>query len=353
MRAYLPAVAVVTSPRPAPPPPPAPPASTGHLADRLFRYLIIAVASFMLVVIAATAVFVFIQGWPSFSANGLSWFGTGDEPLDVQLGFAFAGDPAAPGEEYRTVNAWPAIFGTLITTLGALVLAFPFSLLAAVFIAELAPKRLEAILDPIVGMLAATPSVIYGLFAILIIAPRIERNLLDPEGVERLAPVVTLTGANILLGILVLTLMIAPLMVAIFADAIRAVPTKWKEGAIAMGCDRWRMTRRVSLRAIRPALVAGTTLAMGRAVGEAIALSMATGSIAFVPNILDGYWFFLEPARTLASSVVDYSEGFDAPALKANLFAFGVVLFITTAALTIGAKIASRSAEKRLGGGNA
>ena len=120
-----------------------------------------------------------------------------------------------------------------------------------------------------------------------------------------------------------------------------------------MGCDGWRMTRRVSLRAIRPALVAGTTLAMGRAVGEAIALSMATGSIAFLPNILDGYWFFLEPARTLASTVVDYSEGFDAPALKANLFAFGVILFITTAALTIGAKVASRSAERRLGGGNA
>jgi ABC-type phosphate transport system permease subunit len=200
-------------------------------------------------------------------------------------------------------------------------------------------------------VLAATPSVIYGLFAILVLAPRIERNLIPKEQAEELSAIVTLTGANVLLGILVLSLMIAPLMVAIFADALRAVPTKWKEGAIALGCDEWRMTRRVSLRAIRPALVAGTTLAMGRAVGEAIALSMATGSIGFVPNPLDGYFFFLEPVRTMASSIVDYSEGFESPELKANLFAFGVILLITTATLTIGAKIASRSAERRLGGG--
>ena len=330
---------------------PTPQASpSGARADTVFRGLVIAIAGFMLIVILAITAFVFYTGWPSFSANGLAWFGTGDDPLDVQLGNSFLGDPET-GEPSTTLNAWPAILGTLLTTGGALILSFPFALLGAIFIAELAPKRLAAILDPIVTILAATPSVIYGLFAILVLAPRIERNLIPQQQAEELSAVVTLTGANVLLGILVLTLMIAPLMIAIFADALRAVPTKWKEGAIALGCDEWRMTRRVSLRAIRPALVAGTTLAMGRAVGEAIALSMATGSIGFIPNPLDGYFFFLEPVRTMASSIVDYSEGFESPELKANLFAFGVILLITTAALTIGAKIASRSAERRLGGG--
>lgn len=303
----------------------------------------------MLLVIGAITVFVFYTGWPSFSANGLAWFGTGDEPMDIQLGNAFLGVPGT-GEPSTSLNAWPAILGTLLTTGGALLLSFPFALLGAIFIAELAPKRLAAILDPIVTILAATPSVIYGLFAILVLAPQIE-PLIPTQQAEDISAVVTLTGANVLLGILVLTLMIAPLMIAIFADALRAVPTKWKEGAISLGCDEWRMTRRVSLRAIRPALVAGTTLAMGRAVGEAIALSMATGSIGFVPNPLDGYFFFLEPVRTMASSIVDYSEGFESPELKANLFAFGVILLIMTATLTIGAKLASRSAERRLGGG--
>ena len=325
-------------------------APSGARADTVFRGLVIAIAGFMLIVILAITAFVFYTGWPSFSANGLAWFGSGDQPLDVQLGNSFLGDPET-GEPSTVLNAWPAIVGTLLTTGGALLLSFPFALLGAIFIAELAPKRLAAILDPIVTILAATPSVIYGLFAILVLAPRIERNFIPQQQAEDLSAVVTLTGANVLLGILVLTLMIAPLMIAIFADALRAVPNKWKEGAIALGCDEWRMTRRVSLRAIRPALVAGTTLAMGRAVGEAIALSMATGSIGFIPNPLDGYFFFLEPVRTMASSIVDYSEGFESPELKANLFAFGVILLIMTAPLTIGAKLASRSAERRLGGG--
>ena len=317
-------------------------------ADAVFRVAVIAAAAFMLITIASITVFVFYVGWPSFAANGLSWFGTGDEPLDIELGYSFLGSP--DGGRYTTLNAWPAILGTALTTGGALILSFPFALLSAIFIAELAPKRLAAALDPIVSLLAATPSVIYGLFAILVLAPQVEQHLIPKDKAEELSAVVTLTGANVLLGILVLTLMIAPLMIAIFADALRAVPTRWKEGAIALGCDEWRMTRRVSLRAIRPALVAGTTLAMGRAVGEAIALSMATGSIGFVPNPLDGYFFFLEPVRTLASSIVDYSEGFESPELKANLFAFGVILLITTATLTIGAKLASRSLEKRLNG---
>lgn len=330
---------------------PTPQASpSGARADTVFRGLVIAIAGFMLIVILAITAFVFYTGWPSFSANGLAWFGSGDQPLDVQLGNSFLGDPET-GEPSTALNAWPAILGTLLTTGGALLISFPFALLGAIFIAELAPKRLAAILDPIVTILAATPSVIYGLFAILVLAPRIERNLIPQQQAEDLSAVVTLTGANVLLGILVLSLMIAPLMIAIFADALRAVPTKWKEGAIALGCDEWRMTRRVSLQAIRPALVAGTTLAMGRAVGEAIALSMATGSIGFIPNPLDGYFFFLEPVRTMASSIVDYSEGFESPELKANLFAFGVILLIMTATLTIGAKLASRAADRRMGGG--
>jgi ABC-type phosphate transport system permease subunit len=154
----------------------------------------------------------------------------------------------------------------------------------------------------------------------------------------------------VLLGILVLTVMIAPIMIAIFIDALRAVPVAWTEGAIALGCDRWRSARRVSLVAIRPALVAGTGLAIGRAVGEAIALSMASGSLGFTPNVLDGLWFFVEPVRPLAAAIVDYSEGFDQAALRADLFAFGAVLLVSTAALTLGARLISYPLERRLQG---
>lgn len=301
-----------------------------------------------MLVIIAVAVFVFREGWPSFQANGLSWFTAGDIPLDRQLDYAFTGGP--DGSVYTALNAWPAIAGTILSAGGALLIAFPLSLLTAIFLAELAPSRVSAVLSPIVTMLAATPSVVFGLFAILVLGPWMTQHLVSDSVANELAIIVPIDGTSVLLATLVLAVMIAPLMTAIFTDALRGVPTKWKEGAIALGCDPWRMSLRVSIIAIRPALVAGASLAIGRAVGEAIAVSMAGGGIAFVPNPLDGVWFFFEPVRPLAATVVDYSEGFNAAILKANLFAIGVVLFITTATLTIGAKIASSSAQKRLGG---
>jgi len=323
-------------------------ARVAHRQDRVFIWLIQGVAAVTLITIAAVAVFVFQAGWPSFQANGLAWFSAGDIPFDRQLGDSFTGGP--DGAPYTKLNAWPAIAGTILSTGGALLIAFPLSVLTAIFLAELAPKRVADVLSPIVTMLAATPSVVFGLFAILVLGPWLTEHVVSDSVASELAVIVPIGGASVLLATIVLAVMIAPLMTAIFTDALRAVPTKWKEGAIALGCDPWRMSRRVSLAAIRPALVAGASLAIGRAVGEAIAVSMAGGGVAFVPNPLDGVWFFFEPVRPLAATVVDYSEGFDGEVLKANLFAIGIVLFITTATLTIGAKIASSSAQKRLGG---
>jgi phosphate transport system permease protein len=319
------------------------PATSGQskaLSDRIAQFAFAALAAVSLIVVVAVTAFVLHEAWPSFRANGLAWFTDSKLSLDTQLSAAFN-----KGTTY--LRAWPAIMGTLLTTLGALVIAFPFAVLASIFIAELAPRWLTRIIEPVVALLAATPSVIFGLFAIFVLAPWINDHLIDPKVSDEYAPVVTLTGANVLLGVLVLTVMIAPVMIAIFVDALRSVPVAWSEGAIAMGCDRWRAARRVSLVAIRPALVAGTALAIGRAVGEAIALSMATGSVAFTPNVLDGLYFFLEPVRTLASSIVDYSEGFDQPVLKADLFAFGAILLLTTATLTLGARMIAGLIERR------
>jgi phosphate transport system permease protein len=323
------------------------PSSAGQskaLSDRVAQFVFAALAAVSLIVVVALTAFVLHEAWPSFRANGLAWFTDSRLSLDTQLSAAFS-----KGSTY--LRAWPAIMGTLLTTLGALVIAFPFAVLASIFIAELAPRWLTRLIEPVVALLAATPSVIFGLFAILVLAPWINDHLIDPRVADDYAPIVTLTGANLLLGVLVLAVMIAPVMIAIFVDALRSVPVAWSEGAIALGCDRWRAARRVSLVAIRPALVAGTALAIGRAVGEAIALSMATGSIAFTPNVLDGLYFFLEPVRTLASSIVDYSEGFDQPVLKADLFAFGAILLLTTATLTLAARLIAGLVERRSMGG--
>ena len=318
-------------------------AARTRLADRLALGTATGIAVVALVVVAAIAVFVLGEAWPSFRANGLAWFLDSSTPLDVQLSTAFT-------RSSTVLHAWPAILGTILTTGGALLSAFPFALFAAIFIADLAPRPLVRILDPLVTLLAGTPSVVFGLFAILFVAPWLQDHLVDESTASDYAPVVLLSGTNVLLGIIVLAVMVAPIMIAIFVDALRVVPTAWTEGAIALGCDRWRATRRVSLAAIRPALVAGTGLAIGRAVGEAIALSMAAGSLGFTPNALDGFNAFLEPVRPLASAIVDYSEEFTAPGLRADLFAFGAILLVITASLTIGARTIAARLERRLQG---
>ncbi len=285
-------------------------------------------------------IYVFRAAWPAFSANGLGYFTNSSDPtLDRELAWAFTGHPL--GTEYTGLHAWPAIYGTLITTGGAVVIGFFFSLLSAIFVAELAPRPLARLIEPVVRILASVPSVLWGLFALLVLAPRIAGWFVDDDTAARYATVVPLQGANVFLGIFVLTLMISPIMIAIFTDALRAVPAPWREGGRALGLTPWRTVTTISLPVIRSALVAGTVLAIGRAIGEAIALSMATGSLAYVPNPLDGGLFFLEPARPLASALVDYSEGFENERLSADLFSFGALIFISSVTLMIAARIAT------------
>ena len=110
--------------------------------------------------------------------------------------------------------------------------------------------------------------------------------------------------------------MITPIMVAIIVDALRAVPRAWTEGAAALGVNRWRAMWTISVRAARPAIVAAAVLATARALGEAIMLSMVSGSVGFAPNPLDGLTFFFEPTRPLAATIVDNAEGLSVEAVR-------------------------------------
>ena len=127
---------------------------------------------------------------------------------------------------------------------------------------------------------------------------------------------VQLDGASIGVGILILTVMIVPIMIAIVVDALRAVPRSWTEGAAALGVNRWRVTWTIAVRTARPAIVAAAVLATARALGEAIMLSMVAGSAGFAPNPIDGLTFFFEPTRPLASALVENVEGLLGRALR-------------------------------------
>src|SRR4249919_959511 len=116
-------------------------------------------------------------------------------------------------------------------------------------------------------------------------------------------------GTIITVSVLILTVMIVPIMIAIIVDALYAVPRSWKEGAVALGANRWRAMWTVTVRAARPAIIAAAVLACARALGEAIMLSMVAGSVGFAPNPLDGLLFWFEPTRPLAATIVDNAEG--------------------------------------------
>ena len=199
-------------------------------------------------------------------------------------------------------------------------------------------------------LLAAVPSVIYGLIGVLVIVPFVGNHLISEERKESVAFVVQLTGSSLIVAVLILTVMITPIMIAIIVDALRSVPRAWTEGAAALGVNRWRVMWTVSVRAVRPAIIAAAVLATARALGEAIMLSMVSGSVGFAPNPLDGLTFFFEPTRPLAATIVDNADGLSVEPFGETLYAFAAVLLVSAMFLSL-AGWAAKQPMKKYGAG--
>lgn len=289
-----------------------------------------AVACVVLLLIAGLVGYVLDRAWPSFQANGLSWLGSGGD-VNVQLQDIFASKPASFRYE---LHAWPLLYGTALSAGAAMLIGLAISLLAAVFIVEFAPARVTRVLEPVVRLLAAIPSVIYGLIGILVLVPFIGDHLISTERKESVAYVVQLSGSGLLVATAILTVMILPIMVAIVVDALRAIPSSWTEGAAALGVNRWRVMWTISVRAARPAIVAAAVLALARALGEAIMLAMVSGGVAFSPNPLDGLTFAFEPVLPLAAAIVQNAEGISVKPFGETLFAFAAVIMVSTVMLS-------------------
>jgi phosphate transport system permease protein len=293
-----------------------------------------ALACVVLALIAGMIIFVFQKAWPSFSHNGLAWFSPwAGGNVDNELVNIFE-SPASPSQYHYTMHAWPLLYATALITVCAVVLATAFALLSSMFIVEFAPDPIRRVLEPVVRLLAAVPSVIYGLIGILVIVPFVGNHLVTQGQKDSVAGVIQLNGFSIGVGILILTVMITPIMVAIVVDALRAVPVGWREGSVSLGVNRWRALWTVSVRAARPAIVAAAVLATARALGEAIMLSMVTGSVGFAPNPLDGLIFFYEPGRPLAATIVDNAEGLSVTPFAQTMYAFAAVLLVSAAFLS-------------------
>ncbi len=320
------------------------PKRSGTQLDQRAELSLGALASSVLVVILGMVVFVFSKAWPSFAHNGVSWFGNGGN-VDQQLTAIF-NSPANPAAYVYELRAWPLLYATALTTLAAVIAALVFALLSAIFIVEFAPQRVRRLLEPVVRLLAAVPSVVYGLIGVLVFVPLVGNHLIGAGRKDSVAFVVQLDGSSILVATVILTVMITPIMIALIVDGLRAVPRPWTEGAAALGVNRWRATWTIAVRTARPAIVAAAVLATARALGEAIMLSMVSGSVGFAPNPLDGVTFFLEPARPLAATIVDNAEGLSVKPFGQTMYAFAAVLLVSSMFLSLGGWAAKQPLRK-------
>ena len=314
--------------------------------DRRAELMLGALVLVVLGVVAAMVIFVFREAIPSFSHNGLHWFGGGGN-VDHQIQAIFTSSDLGTKYHY-TFHAWPILWSTILITVSATAIAFVVSLFVAVFLVEFAPDWMKGVLAPVVRLLASVPSVIYGLLGVLVVVPFIGNHLITESEKSSVAYVISLSGYSLLAAVFILTIMIAPIMVAIFADGLRSVPKGWLEGSLALGINRWRTFWKIGVRTARPALVAGTVLAVARALGEAIMLAMVSGSIGFSPNPADGLIFFFEPSRPLAATILQNSEALTSPPMRDTLFAIAAVLLFSAAMLSF-AGWAAKQPMKRYG----
>ena len=300
-----------------------------HRAERLLG----AVSLLVGVGVVAMAVFVFTRAWPLFQHNGLSWvLGGGDFETEINNMTAATSNPPAAVFHLR---AWPLIYGSLLTTGLAVLLGLTIAVLSSVFIVELAPARVRRIVIPMIRLLASVPSVIYGLIGILVLVPYVGNHLVTVQEKDSLQGVVQLTGAGLGVTVVILTLMITPIMIALICEALISVPPSWREGAVALGLNPLRAVRAVTLKAIRPAIVAAAVLATARALGEAVMIQMVSGGKAFIPRPGDGVKFLYEPLKTLASAIIDYRDGASSPALGAAIYGFALLLLFSAFALSV------------------
>jgi len=326
---------------------PALPGGGAVAAERRAELGLGALSATVLVLIVLMVAFVFDKAWPSFAHNGLAWFGSGGPGVDQQL-TDLSNSSVGPRADY-TIRAFPLLYATALSTAVAVIFGLVLAVLTAIFITEFAPERLRRVLEPVVRLLAAVPSVIYGLIGILVLVPFVAKAFITPHAQDSVAQVVSLDGASLGLASLILTIMITPIMVAIIVNALRAVPSSWVEGAAALGVNRWRRTWTISVRVARPAIIAAAVLATARALGEAIMLSMVSGSQPFSPNPLDGFLFFLEPARPLAATIVDNAEavsGFTTAPFGRTIYALAAVLLVSSVLLSLGGFVAKQPLRK-------
>ncbi|QYZ80220.1 phosphate ABC transporter permease PstA [Methanofollis formosanus] len=247
--------------------------------------------------------------------NALPLFAT-VSPLEFLTGGTWNPTGAVPA-----YGIWPLVVGTLLVTLGAMVIAVPLGIGSAVCLAELAPPQVKAVAKPAIELLAGIPSVVYGFFGLIVLTDWLRIAFDVPSGESWLA-------GSILLGVMAL-----PTIISVSEDALHSVPSSYREGSLALGATRWETISRVLVPAALSGITAAVILGMGRAIGETMAVIMVTGNAAIIPDPITN---LLSPIRTLTGTLgIEMGEVAVGSTHYYALFGVAVVLLFITLAVNL------------------
>jgi phosphate transport system permease protein len=240
-------------------------------------------------------------------------------------------------------GAWPFIFGTLVSSILALMIAFPLSIGVAIFLSELAPRWIERPVSFLVELLAAIPSIVYGLWGIFVLVPWL-RITVEPALHKSLGFLPLFRGVPYGFGMLaagiILAIMVLPIISSISRDVLRAIPNSQREAALALGATRWETTK-IILSNGKSGLLGATLLGLGRAVGETMAVTMVIGNRPEVSLSL------LDPGYSMASVIANEFAEATSPLYTSSLIEIALILFIVTVLLNVLARLIIWSTTKK------
>jgi phosphate ABC transporter permease protein PstC len=260
--------------------------------EQIAKGLLTVVAFSALASLLLIAVFIFKEGLPFMFKVGLK-------------DFLFASDWNPQAGKF---GIFSMIVSSLYVTLGAMLIGAPLGIAGAIFLNEFLPRRVMRIIKPTIELLAGIPSVVFGFLGVMVLAPWIRATLGGP-------------GLSVLAAAIILGIMVLPTVISISTDAIGAVPNSYREGALALGATRWQSVHMVTIKAARSGIIASIILAMGRALGETMAVIMVAGNTVKIPHAVT------DPVRTLTANIALEMANATGMAREA-LFATGVVLFV-------------------------
>ncbi|MCK5305792.1 MAG: phosphate ABC transporter permease subunit PstC [Candidatus Omnitrophica bacterium] len=285
--------------------------------ENLIKRLFCLFSLFSIVFLLGIVIVLFKEGLPIFKVTSFGKF--------------FFGKFWYPTYEPPDFGILPLLLGSLWVTAGALIIAVPLGVASAVYISEVAHPKIKGLIKPAIELLAGVPSVVYGFFGMVVVAPLVQKFFGLPVGLNALT-------ASILLGVMAI-----PTITSISEDAISSVPKSFKEASYALGANRWETTVKVTVPSAAGGISTAIILGMGRAIGETMTVLMVAGGAAVIPRS------FFQPVRTMTATIaaemgetVVGSEHFHA------LFAIALVLFVLTLSLNIGADVLTQKFRKRL-----